>query len=108
VAQGQRWARCDTQGDPLFTLHSELAVMTRLTLELDTATTPVAAQAFSAMAASAADLAQALGGRVVDDNGQPIDAASIDAIEQQLARVYEDMRAAGIEPGSARARRLYV
>jgi hypothetical protein len=44
---------------------------------------------------------------VVDDNGQPIEARSVQAIERQLVEVCEQMRSAGIEPGSTRALRLY-
>jgi hypothetical protein len=107
-APGQRWVKTDSQGDTLYTLQGDPASMDRLTLELDIAVAPVAAGAFRSMVESATTLAAALGGRVVDDNGDPIDPRSMDAVEAQLARVYEDMRAAGIEPGSARARRLYV
>jgi hypothetical protein len=103
----QRWVCCDAQGDPLYSLQADPAEMNRVLLELDIAVAPVAAQPFRAMVESAWALAGVLGARVVDDNGAPIEARSVDAIDAQLARVYADMRAAGIEPGSIRARRLY-
>jgi len=101
------WVRYDERGDPLYRLQTE-ASLTRLLLEFDIAVAPVAAQGFRTMVADARALAAALGARVVDDNGNPIEDKSVDAIDNQLARVIEEMRGAGIEPGSARARRLYV
>jgi hypothetical protein len=103
----QSWVRYDEQDDPLYTLQAD-ASMTRLALEFDIAVAPVAARGLSGMFRSADALAQALGGRVVDDNGDSIDPNSMAAIERQLGKVYEEMRQAGIEPGSVRARRLYV
>jgi len=112
VQQGQRWARYDGQGDVLFVLFAvpdaQANSLNRLTLQLDIGRVAESAQAFAEMADSAQMLAAALGARVVDDNGNPIEARSVVAIESQLAGVYADMRAEGIEPGSARARRLYV
>jgi hypothetical protein len=107
ATSAQRWVCNDPQGEPLYTLQVDPTEMNRVLLELDIAVAPVAAQAFRAMVESAWALAGVLGARVVDDNGVPIDARSVDAIDAQLSRVYADMRAAGIEPGSTRARRLY-
>jgi hypothetical protein len=120
VATGpQRWVRrveLDGAGEDgaraagavdLYSLHLDPARMSRLTLELDVAVPPVAAHAFRAMVDSARSLGQALDARVVDDNGHPIEAKSVAAIERQLEQVFAEMRAAGIEPGSTRARRLY-
>ncbi len=110
-AGGQRWVRrVDTGAGgeiDLFTLQIAPSQLTRLGLELDVALAPAGAHAFAAMAQSARELAAALGGRVVDDNGQPIEPRSVQSIEQQLERAYAEMRAAAIEPGSTRARRLY-
>jgi hypothetical protein len=110
----QRWVRRSEepapgeQGLDLYSLQVASPSMTRLALELDIALAPVASRAFASMVDSARDLAAALGGRVVDDNGKPIEAKSVDAIERQLAQVFEEMRAAGVEPGTTRARRLYA
>ena len=108
ATDAQRWVHCDAQGEPLYTLQADPVLMNRLTLEFDIALAPVAARAFRAMVDSATSLAASLGGRVVDDNGDPIEASSMDAIEAQLVRMYAEMNAAGIEPGSTRARRLYA
>jgi hypothetical protein len=48
-----------------------------------------------------------LGARLIDDNGRPVNAASLSGIAEQLDALYAEMHGAGIEPGSARARRLY-
>jgi hypothetical protein len=106
-AQALRWRYVDAQGFVLFTLSSASLLNDRLVLELDVPLAPAAAQPLRTMAASANLVAQALGTRVVDDIGRPIDAGSLAAIEAQLEAVYADMRAAGIEPGSLRAQRLY-
>jgi hypothetical protein len=107
AVSAQRWMWPNAQGDALFTLQVDPAQMNRVSLELDIATAPVQAQAFRTMVDSAFDLAGVLGARVVDDNGAPIEARAVDAIDAQLAKVYAEMRDAGIEPGSVRARRLY-
>ena len=107
ATSAQRWAYCDAQGDPLYILQVDPARMNRVLLELDIAAAPVATQPFPSMVESARALAARLGARVVDDNGAAIEARSVEAIDAQLARVYADLRAAGIEPGSVRARRLY-
>jgi hypothetical protein len=107
ATSAQRWVYCDAQGDPLYSLQVDPAEMNRVLLELDIAAAPVAAQPFLNMVESARELARLLGARVVDDNGAPIEERSVAAIEAQLARVYADMRGAGIEPGGIRARRLY-
>ncbi len=107
ATSAQRWVFNDPQGEPLYTMQLDPAAMNRVVLELDIAVAPVAAQAFRAMVESAWALAGILGARVVDDNGAAIDERSVAAIDAQLARVYGDMRGAGIEPGSTRARRLY-
>jgi len=108
ATRATRWLALDAQGDPMYSLQADAAAMNRLALELDIAVAPIAARPFRAMAESAWSLAHALGARVVDDNGVLIDARSVEAIETQLAKVYADMQAAGIEPGGVRARRLYV
>ncbi|SPE22235.1 exported hypothetical protein [Burkholderiales bacterium] len=108
ATDGQRWVRYDSQGDPLYTLEADSVSMKRLLLEFDIAVAPIGERGLRSMVESATALANTLGARVVDDNGEPVAAASMDAVEAQLARVYEEMTAAGIEPGSARARRLYV
>lgn len=53
-------------------------------------------------------LATRLSGRVIDDNGRPVQREAHFAVAAQLASLYEDMQAAGFAAGSQRARRLYA
>ncbi len=103
----QAWLRRDAQGAALFTVAARGEPIDRLLLELDVPQAAPSALPLRAMFATASQLATALDARIVDDNGRPVQSASIEAIERQLAALYEDMLAAGIEPGSVRARRLY-
>ena len=102
----QRWLRRGDDGQALFRAH--LSPEHRLLLELDVPVTPPQAQPLQAMFATAAELAAVLNARVVDDHGRPIAPGSIEAIEPPLQALYAKMRAADIEPGSERARRLFA
>lgn len=106
VAPG-RWAKRDGDGRTQFTLASRSLLADRLLLELDVPTVAQAVQPLRQMASAANQLAAALGARIVDDAGRPIDAAAIDAIDAQLQTLYEAMRAEGVDAGSPRALRLY-
>jgi hypothetical protein len=106
-----RWQRvADVDGDAvaLFAMRCDALPAHRIALELDVPLVPPAAQPLEALFAAAERLATELNARIVDDNGRPIHAGSLPAIASQLERLYAEMRAAGIEPGSARARRLYA
>ena len=102
----RRWLRRSEDGQDV--------VSVRLTdghlvlLELDVPTAPPQAQPLQAMFSTASELAVLLNARVVDDHGRPIAPGSIEAIEPALGALYEKMRAADLEPGSARARRLFA
>jgi FtsZ-interacting cell division protein ZipA len=54
----------------------------------------------------AAELAEALGGTLVDDNRVPLTERSVKTIQQQLAAIQSKMQARGVTPGSERALRL--
>jgi hypothetical protein len=109
VASGPgTWRRLDEAGTPLFTFGSASLLKDRLTLELDVPLAPVAAQPLRLMYAAASVIALDLGAQIVDDNGQPVDAASLASVEHKLEDLYEKMRQAGYEPGSPRALRLYA
>ena len=58
--------------------------------------------------AAADKLAVRLNGRIVDDNGRPVQREAHFSIAAQLAGMYEEMQAAGVEAGSVRAKRLYA
>jgi hypothetical protein len=98
----------EAQAVPLFTMTSSSLLVDRLSLELDVPLAPPGADPLRELFAATDRLASLLGARVVDDNGRPIHAGSMAAIAEQLDKLYADMRAAGIEPGSQRAQRLYV
>lgn len=102
------WQRVDAAGAPLFTFAPASLLKDKLALELDVPLAPVAAQPLHVMFAVASVLALDLGLRIVDDNGQTVDAASLASVEQKLDGLYERMRQAGYEPGSPRALRLYA
>lgn len=79
-----------------------------LTLLLDVPRAKQELKPFAAMRQYAETLATKMGAQIVDDNGQPLSAAALDAIDQQLLGKYEDMQAYGIVAGSSLARRLYA
>jgi hypothetical protein len=106
VAAGERWQFVAESG-PLFALVAPAAPTDRLALELDVPLAPAAALPLRALFRTAEALAAALGARVIDDNGRAVSAASLAGVAEQLEALYAEMRAAGIEPGGTRARRLY-
>jgi hypothetical protein len=103
----QHWAMMDASGLARFHLQADSATPQALGLELDVPLAADAVGSLGEMVLQARTLAQSLAGLVVDDNGHPVDEGSMRGIQDQLARVVEEMRAAGIEPGGDRARRLY-
>jgi hypothetical protein len=101
----RRWLR--RSDDAVVPFSARLAADDLLLLELDVPSVPPAAQPLRAMFSTASELAALLNARVVDDHGKPIAPGSIEAIEPALQALYEQMRAADLEPGSERARRLF-
>ncbi|UCG97296.1 MAG: hypothetical protein JSW31_17280 [Burkholderiales bacterium] len=102
----RRWLRRSEDGQDVFSVR--LTDGHLVLLELDVPTAPPQAQPLQAMFSTASELAVLLNARVVDDHGRPIAPGSIEAIEPALGALYEKMRAADLEPGSARARRLFA
>jgi hypothetical protein len=102
------WYRLDESGATLFTLGSASLLTDRLTLEFDVPLVPVQADSLRSMFDAATALAADLGARIVDDNGQPVDATSLAGVQARLDALYADMRHAGYEPASPRAVRLYA
>lgn len=83
----------------------ETTVARGITLELDV---PRARQgAFQAFRELATQFADALGGRIVDDNRRPLGDDEFAAIETQIESVYRSMQARGIGPGGPLALRLF-
>ncbi len=62
---------------------------------------------FAEMARFGQQLAQSLGGRLVDDNIRPLSGAGVEKIQTQLVHLYQRMEAFEIPAGSRRALRLF-
>jgi hypothetical protein len=103
-----RWAPPHESGPAPLTVSMQEKVSERVFLELDVPATPPGGGAVRQLFSLGGQLGALLNARLVDDNGHPIDAQSVSAIESQLGKLYDDMRRAGIDPGGDRARRLYV
>jgi hypothetical protein len=78
-----------------------------VSLVLDVPRTADPARAFEAMARSGHALAAARGARLVDDNGNELDQRALAAIGAELEAVRSRLAAAGVEPGSELALRLF-
>jgi len=102
-----RWERRSVTG-PVFAMTPAGNPSERIALSLDVPLVPADAFPLSHLFSCAERLAARLDGRIVDDNGRVVQAGAQAAIEAQLVALYADMRVAGIEPGSLRARRLYA
>jgi hypothetical protein len=107
-ARWQRFAQGEGGAVPLFAMHCAARPAHRIALEMDVPLVAPSAAPLQALFAGAEQLAERLGARIVDDNGRPIHPGSMPAIAAQLERLYAEMRAADIEPGSPRAQRLYA
>ena len=78
-----------------------------VTLSMDVPRAPDTKRTFEAMVKFGRHLAALLGGTVVDDNDQPLDDRSVEAIDMQLVAVRMALNAQGISPGSPLALRLF-
>ena len=78
-----------------------------VTLTLDVARTPEPARGYEAMARAGKSLAQARGGRLVDDAGHELDERALASIGAQLDAVRQRLAGCGIEPGSPLALRVF-
>jgi multidrug efflux pump subunit AcrA (membrane-fusion protein) len=103
-----RWEKRDGHGRLLLTLTSTSLLADRLTLTLDVPLAPGDRGALAGLFIAAHQLAARLNARIVDDNGRALDAAAQSTIGDELEKLYDEMRAAGVEPGGPRAQRLYA
>jgi len=78
-----------------------------LTLLLDVPRQPDGLSTFNQMVQVGRQLAQSLGGTLVDDNGSPVTDAGLEQIRNQLRAIYGTMETHGMPPGSALAARLF-
>jgi hypothetical protein len=103
-----QWLKRDGQGRLLSTLTATSLLADRLALTLDVPLAPGDRDSLAALFTAAHQLAARLNARIVDDNGRPVDANAQGTIGAELEKLYDEMRGAGIEPGGARAQRLYA
>jgi hypothetical protein len=78
-----------------------------VTLTLDVARTPEPGRSYQAMARAGRELAQARGGRLVDDEGRELDERALAAVGRELEAVRQRLAACGIEAGSPLALRVF-
>ena len=78
-----------------------------MTLLLPVPMVEIQRQGFEAMTAFAKSLASRLSGEVIDDSGQPLNDASLDAIAAQVNDFYHAMEEYGVTAGSSAAKRLF-
>ena len=102
-----RWRRNDALDRPLLTMTVATSAATRLAITLDVPQVAAEPPPLSVLFATATQVAQRLGARVVDDNGRSVESAAQSGIEPELEKLTAEMRASAIEPGSRRAQRLY-
>jgi FtsZ-interacting cell division protein ZipA len=80
---------------------------TGVTLLLDVPRVADGYAALEIMLKTGAQLAEGLGGTLVDDNRVPLSENAVHAIRQQLKAIHEKMEARGMSPGGERALRLF-
>ena len=97
--------RRDDAGGEVLVLRQ--ATPSALSLALDVPRVPREAAALALMAQVAKRLAAGIEGKLVDDNGKPLNDAGVSAIQSSLANLYGRMDAAGMPAGSVLARRVF-
>lgn len=91
-----------------FSADSLRTLQTRgLTLTLDVPRAAHGKQAFERMLLLARQLAEALKGRLVDDNQAPLADAALNLIREQIGKFHKQMTERSIPPGSAVALRVF-
>ncbi|HTS55627.1 MAG TPA: cell division protein ZipA C-terminal FtsZ-binding domain-containing protein [Burkholderiales bacterium] len=108
----------DVTGRPLFTMESQQGepfdldrlsstTMNGVTLLLDVPRLEQGVKVFDQMIDTGKQIADALGGTLVDDNRTPVTEAGLEQIRNQLRGIYTAMEARGIDAGSRLALRLF-
>lgn len=101
------FALCSRDGSRFEAASIEDAALPGVSLSLEVPRVPDLRGSFHAMAGFAHQLAAALGGRLVDDNGNLLDDRAVAAISAQLDTVRGMFETKGIATGSAEALRLF-
>jgi FtsZ-interacting cell division protein ZipA len=81
--------------------------VSQITLLLEVPVVLANLQPFDRMLKEAADIAETLQGRLVDDNGINLTESSVNVIRQQLDVLYAQLEKSGIAAGSGTAIRLF-
>lgn len=107
AAGNGRWELRDEGGGLALVLSAAPLPAERLVVTIDVPLVPPEASPLGRQFSVADQLAAQLAARVVDDNGNAVHKAAHFSIAAQLAGLYEQMQAAGVPAGGARAVRLY-
>lgn len=89
-------------------LNAGMSHVDQLTLLLDVPRTPPNPVNFGRMMEVGQELARRVGGEIVDDQGNPLAPGADVTIDQQLQALCLQLDAAGLAPGSMRARRVFA
>lgn len=84
-----------------------LSAIRQVRLSLDVPQVARSEQPFVRLRTVAADLAQAMEGMITDDQGQPLDTDTMDAIGADLEELYDRLESHELAAGSDLARRLF-
>ncbi len=114
---GARFVKLDAQNNPMFMLYCGQTNFLRddltysgsslITLLLDVPIADEEQQPFRAMCEYARVLGKRIGGRIVDDQRQPLSDAALSSIEKRLMALYGVLEEAGLPAGTPAARRLF-
>jgi hypothetical protein len=85
----------------------EQSALREVSLLLDVAHVPRSEQAYGRLRHAATALAQAMDGRVTDDQGQALATEAMDHIGRELEQLYEALESHDLAAGSPQARRLF-
>jgi len=107
VTGSGRWELREDDGALALVLTAVPLPAERLAVTIDVPLVPPEVSPLARQFGVADQLAAQLDARVVDDNGNAVHKAAHFAIAAQLAGLYEQMQAAGVPAGGARAVRLY-
>lgn len=89
-------------------LDAGMSHVDQLTLLLDVPRSPANPVNFGRMMEVGQELARRVGGDIVDDQGNALAPGADVTIDQQLQALYSQLDAAGLTPGSERARRVFA
>ena len=101
------YALCNHDAEPFSSMVVEGQTSQGVTLQFDVPRVPDGLKVFDSMVAFGRQLANDVGGILVDDNLRPLTDAGIEKIRSQLTQIYERMEARGVPSGSRRALRLF-